>query len=35
MRSESPFPVTTPMRAVISWTRISAKVMGISVHRSV
>ena len=35
IRSERPFPVTTPIRAVISCTTINARVMGISVHRSV
>ena len=35
IRSERPFPVTTPIRAVISCTRMSAKVMGISVHSRV
>jgi len=30
MRSESPLPVTTPMRALISCTTMSATVMGMS-----
>ena len=34
MRSASVFPVTTPIRATISWTTISATVIGTSVHRS-
>src|SRR5262245_61350227 len=34
MRSLSPLPVTAPMRAHISWTTISATVMGIMVHKS-
>ena len=34
IRSESPLPVTTPMRATISCTTIRATVIGISVHSS-
>ena len=34
MRSESPLPVTTPMRADISCTTMSATVMGTRVQRS-
>ena len=33
MRSESPFPVNTPIRAHISCTTISATVIGMSVQR--
>ncbi len=32
MRSESPLPVTAPMREHISWVMISTRVMGSSVH---
>ncbi len=35
MRSLRPLPVTTPMRAHISCTTMSAMVMGIMVHRRV
>ena len=35
MRSLRPLPVTAPIRAVISWTTISAIVIGIIVHSSV
>ena len=35
IRSESPLPVTAPMRAAISCTTISAMVVGISVQSSV
>jgi hypothetical protein len=34
MRSASVLPVTTPMRATISWTTMSAIVIGMSVQRS-
>jgi len=34
MRSESPLPEITPMRAHISWMMINATVMGIRVQRS-
>ena len=32
IKSESPFPVTAPSLATISWTIISRIVIGISVH---
>ncbi len=35
IKSESPFPVTTPMRAHISSLTYSAMVIGISAHSSV
>ena len=34
MRAERPLPETTPMRAAISCTTMSATVMGTSVQRS-
>ena len=34
IRSLSPLPVTAPMRAAISWTTISATVVGIIAHSS-
>ena len=32
MRSDSPFPVTAPMREHISWVTINTRVMGIKVQ---
>ena len=31
--SESPWPVTTPMRLTISWIMISRTVVGMTTHR--
>jgi len=33
IRSDNPFPVTTPIRALISWTIIKASMIGTSDHR--